>query len=115
MHYIMLSAILYINSDVHSSILDYIRYQLLIHEVIQYSQFISNVNSDQNYILTQRNSGRRILVLKDPLLNENKDLADCIMFFKNGEIYIEKNGMPTTSLRLNNLNIHQLLEPVYQS
>ena len=109
----MAGAIIYLNEDTHSSILDYIRYQLLIHEVLTYSEFINNVNNTPDYIALLKGANKRIIVKKDPLLNENKDLADCILFFKNGLVSIEKSGLPVTTFQLNNLNIHQLLYTNY--
>lgn len=106
------SAIIFINSDLIDVTLSYLRRQLFIDEVMTDEEFDERISSDPNYPNNIHGQNLRILVVISNLINyNNRDLADVIMFFNQGQINIEKNkfGPPGLSFPILRLNIWELL------
>lgn len=86
--------------------------QLMIDEVMTKTEFDARVVADPNYPKIVHLQNFRILVILDTFQDlTNRNLADIVIFVKQGIAAIEKNnyGSPGLSLDLQRLNIYELL------
>lgn len=112
------SAIIFINSDLSELTKLHLTNQLFIDEVMSDEEFDNRVDVDPNYADNVRGQNLRILVVRDDFRDyNNRDLADIVVFFSKGQVYIEKNkfGPPGLTLSVQRLNIWALLRGVNSS
>ena len=103
---------LFIGAEPTTDELTKIQGQLYIDDTMTKQEFDARVAVDPNYPAIIHSQYLRILVILDnfhDLINRN--LADVVMFVKQGIASIEKNnfGKPGLSLDLQRLNIYELL------
>lgn len=105
-------AVIFVNNDLVDQVRDYIVKQLYINEYMSGDEFDARVTIDPNYPTLVRNFNKRILVIRDLWApHTNRDLADVVIFVKNGLASIEKNnyGPHGLTLQVVDLYIHKLL------
>lgn len=89
--------------------------QLFIDETMTYPEFNLRVLNDPNYPTVVHLQGRRIMVILNDFRNPvNRQLADLVLFYTHGQVYVEKNnfGPPGLSLPADRINIFTLLRDV---
>ena len=105
-------AIIFANNDITNNQSIYLAKQLLINETISKIEFDNRVIADPNYPQIVHNQNIRLLVLLPTLQDtSNRELADVVVFIKQGLVTIEKNkyGPHDFSFQQDRLNIWQLL------
>jgi hypothetical protein len=105
-------AIIFINSDLNDTSKATLRSQLYINQIITGKQFDDVIAVDPTFPDQIHLNGARVLVIRDELYPyPNYDLADVVVFLKQGLASIEKNklGPPKLTLSLERLNIYALL------
>lgn len=106
------SAIIFINSDLNEITKNHLKSQLFIDEIIVQDEFNDRIEADPSYPDIIRSQGLRILVILENLKEyTNRDLADVVIFFKQGLLNIEKNkfGPPNISFSAQRINMWSLL------
>lgn len=106
------AAIIFVNSDLNKILKDTLISQLHITESITGAEFDSRIVAQPDYPTIIHASHLRILVIRDSFRdNTNRNLADIVMFVKQGLASIEfKNyGPPGLTLPVNKINIYDLL------
>lgn len=86
--------------------------QLYIHESMTGTEFDARVVVDPNYPAVIHNMRLRILVIRSDFRDyTNRDLADIVLYFRNGMVSIEKNnfGIPSLTVSIDRLDIYKLL------
>jgi len=111
------SAIIFINDDLDDLIVDILKTQLFLDEIISEKEFINRITINPNYPQIIHSINSRILVLENKYLDEVyknniRKLADVVLFIKSGLIYIleDKKGPPKSTFSINNLNLYQILK-----
>jgi hypothetical protein len=92
--------------------------QLQITETIWFEEFNRRVAADPNYPkIVHLNHDRILVILKDFQCITNRELADVVMFFKQGVVSVEKckYGPPGFSLDAQRINIFNLLYGIKHS
>ncbi len=107
------SAIIFVNNDLNeiskSTLLD----QLKIHESISHQEFNDRVTVDPNYVSVIHNTNTRILVFLPTFQDlTNRELADIVIFVKQGlaAIEINKYGPHGLTVPIYKINIYELLK-----
>lgn len=83
--------IIFSNTDIVQSIQDTLTRQLFLTEIINAPTFDARVIANPNYPSVVHSDGYRILVLRDLSDHNNRQLADIVLFFKNGLAAVEIN------------------------
>ncbi len=93
-------AVFFTNSNNHPKIIDIIKVQLYITQVMDGYTFDGYVAQDPNYINYLKLNNIRILVLRDLQDFTNRELADVVFCVFSNIAYIEKNnfGPPVFSI-----------------
>jgi len=105
-------AIVFINADITDAIKSVITSQLFINETMTDLEFDARVVADPNYPTNVHLQNLRILVIRQTFRDlTNRNLADLVMFVKQGQASIEKNnfGPPGLTLPISRFNIYDLL------
>jgi hypothetical protein len=104
-------AIIFINNDLSSQVLSVFVRQLFITEVLTAAQFDGYVAADGYWVSDQLYDGYRILVLRDLWDQTNRDLADIVLFAKDGLVSVEQNkvGPPNITLQINQVYLTALI------
>src|SRR6185312_17304571 len=105
-------AIIFINSDLNDTSKATLRSQLNINQIITGKEFDDVVAVDPTFPDQIHLNGVRILVIRNEFYPyPNYNLADVVVFLKQGLAAIQKNnlGPPKLALPLNRLNIYTLL------
>lgn len=105
------SAIIYINHELSEQVKSAIQRQLFIHQTFTVNDFDDLLLSDGYYINEVRGKNKRILVIADYSQTlENKDVADVILTFKNGLLYVLDNkvGPPGITMNTSSISINKL-------
>jgi hypothetical protein len=103
--------IIFINNDFNDITKNLLSVQLNLDEIITKAEFDSRV-IDPNYVQLVHNFMRRVLVLLPTLQDTvNRDLADIVCFYKQGQISVEKckYGPPGQSYIASKITIYQLI------
>ena len=103
---------LFIGADPSQDELTKLQGQLQIDETMTKGEFDARVAADPNYPAIVHLQYLRILVILDSFQDlNNRNLADVVIFVKQGIASIEKNnfGKPGLSLDMQRLNIYELL------
>lgn len=104
-------AIIFINPDINMAIQEKLTIQLSISEVITGDEFDTRVINDPNYPIIAHLNNLRILVIRNNLSDQSRNnLADLVLFIKNGLATVLKNnyGPPTLAMQYERLNIFNL-------
>lgn len=103
-------AVIFVNSNVSSQVLETLKRQLFITETISYDELNQRVSDDGYYLSKIKSNSERILCQID-FTQTNRDNADVVIYISLGLAYIEKNnfGPPGLSLSVDRLYIHSLL------
>ncbi len=104
------SAIIFVNNDLTNQAQSFIVTQLHISEVIPGETFDARVAADSEYVNKVKQLGLRLLVVRSFVELTNRELADIVIFVKNGMAAVEsgKYGPPTKSFLVRNLYWGQL-------
>jgi len=105
-------AIIFINKEINDVTKNTLVTQLFINETITGDEFNSRVSLDPDYSTNIKLQNLRILVIQDSFLEmSNRNLADVVMFVKQGMASIEYQnfGPPSLTLPINKINIFELL------
>ena len=105
-------AIIFINADLNANATNTLKGQLYINDTMSFTEFNSRVKTDPNYPNNIHSQSLRILVLLPTLMDQtNRNLADVVLFFNQGQITIEKNnfGPPGLSLPIARVDVYTLL------
>jgi hypothetical protein len=105
-------AIVFVNQDITEPIKNVLIEQLYIDETITITDFEQRLLGDAQYTSTVHNSGTRLLVIVDDFRNySQRNLADIVIFVKQGLATVLKNnyGPPGLAVPVSNINIYQLL------
>lgn len=106
------------NGDFNTVTQTTISTQLHLHEVITKTEFDARVSADPNYPQNITLNFLRILVVLPSFQDiVNRELADIVLFFKQGMIRVERNkyGPPGLTLDIQRINIYDLLRDVGSS
>lgn len=104
-------AIIFSNDDLTDQVQGVLKTQLFLDEIMSGTVFDGYVAADGYYARDVRLSGKRILVMRSFLNMNNEDLADVVIFIKNGLASVQKNnfGPPMQTYQVATLNMFQLL------
>ena len=105
-------AIVFVNADITDGIKSVLSTQLFINETMSDTEFDARVKADPNYPTNVHLRGLRIMVIRQSFQDlTNRNLADLVLFIKQGQAIVEKNnfGPPGLSLPIARLNIYDLL------
>jgi len=111
-------AIIFINGDFNSLTQTTIATQLHLNEVITKTEFDARIFVDPNYPQNIALNFLRILVVLPSFQDTvNRELADIVLFFKQGMVSVERSrfGPPGLSLPIQRINIYDLLRDVGSS
>jgi len=89
--------------------------QLWIDETMTFREFSARVSVDPNYHTVVHLQSKRILVILTDFYDvAHRNLADLVLFYTHGMVYVEKNnyGPPGLTLPLERLNLYVLLRNV---
>lgn len=119
-YYIMTipAAIIFMNGDFNSLTQTTIATQLHLNEVMTKTEFDARVTVDPNYPQNVTLNSLRILVVLPSFQDEiNRELADIVLFYKQGMISVERSrfGPPGLTLSIQRINIYDLLRDVGSS
>lgn len=106
------SGIIFINSDINQILQDTLTSQLHITDVMSGSEFDARVSNNPYYPNIVHGSNLRILVIRESFQDlTNRDLADVVIFLKQGLASIEKDnyGPPGKTVPYNRLTIYDIL------
>jgi DNA-binding XRE family transcriptional regulator len=106
------SGIIFINADINQPIQDTLTSQLHITDVMSGSEFDSRVGNNPTYPDMIHANNLRILVIRESFHDlTNRDLADVVMFLKQGLAAIEKDnyGPPGKTISIERINIYDIL------
>lgn len=109
------SVIFFINSDLNEPLKATLISQLRINDFMDGYEFDDRVAVDPNYPTFVHLQQLRIMVMRPSLRNiSDRTLADVVLFVKQGLASVEfyKNGPPSLTLPVANLNIFNLLEGI---
>ena len=90
------AAIVFVNNDLTDNVQARLIRQLHISEVISGETFDSRVDSDSEYVNKIKQLNQRVMVVRSFATINNRDLADVLIFVKNGLAAVEtdKVGPP---------------------
>lgn len=90
------SAIIFVNNDLTDQVKNYLAKQLFISDIMDGYTFDNNVSYDPNFIKNIYIENNRLLVIRSFWELTNRDLADVVIFVKEGMGYIIQNKSGTT-------------------
>jgi hypothetical protein len=105
-------AIIFVNADLNDTTKATLNSQLYIDQVWSDTEFDTIISANPTYPDQVHLNNLRVLVIRQNFMDyTNRDLADVVMFYKQGEVYIEKNkfGPPGQTYPLERLNLYALL------
>lgn len=105
-------AIIFINADINSTTQSTLTSQLYVNEVMAFSEFNNRMSVDPTYVNNIHLQSLRILVILPTFQDfTNRNLADVVLFYNQGQVTVEKNnfGPPGLSLPIARLNMYELL------
>lgn len=107
------TAIIFINSNISTGVIEKLTKQLFIDQIITANEFDGYVALDGYYPDEQHGLDKRILVLRDLLDYTNRDMADIVLCYSKGMIYVEESklGPRGKTLRLQDLYLLSLYKP----
>lgn len=109
------SALIFVNNDVDGYTIATLASQLYLDGYISKTEFDARVLSLPSYVDILHANGLRLLVILPDFRDYvNRDLADVVMFYKQGMVSILKNkfGPPNLTLPVQRLNVYALLRAV---
>lgn len=109
------AAIIFINGDFNTTTQITLSSQLKIDEVITKVEFDTRISVDPNYGQNITLNSMRILVILSSFQDLiNRELADIVLFFKQGMISIQYNkyGPPGLTFPIDRINMYELLRYV---
>lgn len=109
------AAIFFVNADINEGIRTTLMNQLFIDEALTDVDFDARVQVEPEYPSLIHLNGLRIMVLRQNFRDyTNRNLADVVMFVKQGLVAIEKNnfGPPGLTFPIDRINMYELLRYV---
>jgi len=100
----------FVNDNISESIQTVLMQQLMLSEILSMEEFTLRIQNNPNYADIVRGLGQRIVVLKKMYDKSYNDVADIILFCRNGLIAVEssKIGPPGITFEIKNIQIFQL-------
>jgi hypothetical protein len=104
-------AIIFINTDLTTSIIDTFTRQLFLTQVMDAATFDALVAADGYYPQQIHQSGSRIMVLRPLYDMTNRSLADIVLFAKSGLVSVLYNrlGPPSITLPIDKVYLTALI------
>lgn len=109
------AAIFFVNADINEGIRNTLMNQLFIDETLTDVDFDARVQVEPEYPSLIHLNSLRIMVLRQNFRDlTNRNLADVVMFVKQGLASIEKNnfGPPGLTFPIDRINMYELLRYV---
>lgn len=105
------SMIFFSNTDIVDQIQGVLTRQLFLDEILPASTFDGYVAADPNYIQSVHSDGYRILVLRNLQDHTNRNLADMVLFIKNGlaAVLINNFGPHGSTFPIDKLSVASLI------
>lgn len=105
------SAIIFVNSDISTQVLEVLQRQLFIDEMITGTEFDDRLTSDPSYSEVIHQNDLKILVVRSFRELTNRDKADLVIFIKNGLAAVEstKFGPPAQTFAVDKLYWDQIV------
>lgn len=108
-------AIIFINAEINDNIKSTLTNQLYLDEIMVFDEYNNRIKNDPNYPTVVHLQGYRIMVVLSNMRDvTNRDTADLVLFYNQGQVTVEKNnyGEPGLSLPIQRINIFELLRDV---
>lgn len=108
------SAIIFVNADLVPQIQGVITRQFFLNDIMSGTEFDSRVSSDSNYVSDIHSNGSKILVMRPLYDYNNRNLADLVLFCKNGLASVECNkfGPPGITFPMNAMYLSQIFNSI---
>ncbi len=109
------AAIFFVNADINEGTRNTLMNQLFIDEALTDTDFDARVQVEPEYPTLIHLNNLRIMVLRQNFRDfTNRNLADVVMFVKQGLASIEKNGFgpPGLTFPIERINMYELLRYV---
>lgn len=99
-----------VNSDLTDNVIDYLKRQLFLDKVLDGYAWAQELENDPNIKETIKIKNQRIMVYKNLLEQENRDIFDLVLFISKGQIYVlfNKFGPPGISYSITKLTWNKL-------
>jgi len=100
----------FVNDNISANIQSVLTEQLFLTDVISIDEFALRVINNPNYVSIVHGAGLRVMVLKKIYDTRYNDLADIILYCKDGLISVESNkiGPPGITFEIKNIQIYNL-------
>lgn len=108
-------AIIFINADINDVTIGTLTAQFHLNETVDFDEYNARIAADSNYPNIVRMNKFRILVVLPTFRDfTNRETADIVIFYNQGQATVEKNkfGPPGLSLPILRINIFDLLRDV---
>lgn len=108
-------AIIFLNADINDGVRSTLNTQLMLDETITFTEFNARVEADPNYPVNIHLQKLRVMVILPDFRDyTNREAADLVLFYNQGQVTVEKNkyGPPGLSLPIQRINIYDLLRDV---
>ncbi len=104
-------AIVFVNGNTSTGILDKLKSQLEITDSITAEEYDARLTVDPNYYQIIHTNKLRVLATYTNSTINNKDFIDIILFVKNGLAAVLKNnnGPPGLTYQVDRINVYELL------
>ncbi len=112
---LMPSVILFVNGDLNDTLQNNLTRQLEINDTMSLAEFNARVAADPNYPAVVHLNNLRIMVILPTFQDTtNRNLADIVLFVKQGLASVEKSnfGPPGLTLDIQRLNIWNLINGI---
>ncbi len=108
-------AVIFLNSDINDAVKATLTTQLFLNEIITFNEFNHRILVEPFYKNIIQLNNLRILVILDSFLDQtNRNLADIVLFYSNGNVTVEKAniGPPGLTLPISRIDIYTLLRDI---
>ncbi len=105
------SLIIFVNDDLSDNVKEALQRQLYINSTMTGIEFDLNISENSDFLSNLKIQRSKVLVIRSFTETTNRDLADIVIFVKNGLASILKNnyGPPGTTLPVDKLYLNELL------
>lgn len=109
-NFIAPAAIIFCNADLSDNVLTTIQRQLFITDTMTGVEFDARIAVDPDYPDEIHGNGRRVLVIRSFLEHTNRQIADLVLFVKNGLASVEasKFGPPGITYPVDRMYLSQI-------
>lgn len=103
-------ALILVNADLTDTIVEYLQRQLFLDKILDGYTWEQELADDPNIKDTIKSKNQRILVVKNLLEQEDRDIFDLVLFISQGQAYILNNkfGPPGLTYQVTKLTWNKL-------